>query len=298
MAGAHLAHPAGVGDHAGRHRNAHARARGHDRAQLGLDVERPLRARDGRQRAAGHRRLARAALRSAAHTHCARSWRSFAAPTRGERVAFKGQIYELPLPGGEGKRCGRARKPAPQHPDLPRHALPRGLELTGEIADGWLGTSFMPDHARIFFEHIEAGAKRAGARLASSICRRAAPSRSATTSSGLVAARKPGLAFTLGRWARASTTSTTTPSSARANADAALEVQRLWLDGKRDEAAARVPDAIALKANLLGTEAMVRERLAVLSRQRAHHAARGSVRPVAGGAPEEPRRLMDLVKSA
>jgi len=40
-------------------------------------------------------------------------------------------------------------------------------------------------------------------------------------------------------------------------------VQRLWLDGKRDEAAARVPDELALKANLLGTEAMVRERLRV-----------------------------------
>src|SRR5437762_14301836 len=45
--------------------------------------------------------------------------------------------------------------------------------------------------------------------------------------------------------------------------DAAVEVQRLWLDGKRDEASARVPDEIALRINLLGTEAMVRERLRV-----------------------------------
>jgi hypothetical protein len=46
-------------------------------------------------------------------------------------------------------------------------------------------------------------------------------------------------------------------------ADAATEVQRLWVDGRRDEAAARVPDELAVKANLLGTEAMVRERLRV-----------------------------------
>ena len=39
-------------------------------------------------------------------------------------------------------------------------------------------------------------------------------------------------------------------------------MQRLWLDGKRDEAAARVPDEMVLKTNLLGTETMVRERLA------------------------------------
>ena len=57
-------------------------------------------------------------------------------------------------------------------------------------------------------------------------------------------------------------------------ADAAVEVQRLWLDGKRDEAAARVPDELVLKTNLLGTEAMVRERLAIYRARRHHHAAR------------------------
>jgi hypothetical protein len=43
--------------------------------------------------------------------------------------------------------------------------------------------------------------------------------------------------------------------------DAATEVQRLWLDGRREEAAARVPDELVLRTNLLGTEAMVRARL-------------------------------------
>jgi Luciferase-like monooxygenase len=43
--------------------------------------------------------------------------------------------------------------------------------------------------------------------------------------------------------------------------DVATEVQRLWLDGKREEAATRVPDELVLKTNLLGTEKMVRERL-------------------------------------
>ena len=57
--------------------------------------------------------------------------------------------------------------------------------MTGEIADGWLGTSFMPEHARVFFDHLAAGAAARGplARR-SSICRRAASSPSATTWSG------------------------------------------------------------------------------------------------------------------
>ena len=59
-------------------------------------------------------------------------------------------------------------------------------------------------------------------------------------------------------------------------ADAAIEVQRLWLDGKRDEAAARVPDELALKVNLLGTEAMIRERVRIYRRAGHHDAARRS----------------------
>jgi hypothetical protein len=43
--------------------------------------------------------------------------------------------------------------------------------------------------------------------------------------------------------------------------DAATEVQRLWLDGRREEATARVPDELVLQTNLLGTDAMVRVRL-------------------------------------
>ena len=43
--------------------------------------------------------------------------------------------------------------------------------------------------------------------------------------------------------------------------DAAIEVQRLWLDRKRDEAVARVPDEMVLQTSLLGTEDMVRERI-------------------------------------
>jgi hypothetical protein len=46
-------------------------------------------------------------------------------------------------------------------------------------------------------------------------------------------------------------------------ADLAARVQALWLEGKRDEAAALIPDEIVLKSNLLGTEAMVKERIGV-----------------------------------
>ena len=44
-------------------------------------------------------------------------------------------------------------------------------------------------------------------------------------------------------------------------ADLALEVQRLWLDRRRDEAVALIPDRVAEQLNLLGTDDMVRDRI-------------------------------------
>lgn len=43
--------------------------------------------------------------------------------------------------------------------------------------------------------------------------------------------------------------------------DLVNEVQRLWLDRRRDEAAALIPDEFVIKSNLLGTEAMVKDRI-------------------------------------
>ena len=78
----------------------------------------------------------------------------------------------------------------------------------------------------------------------------------------LIAPRKPGLAFTLGAMGSRQHNFYNDAYKRAGYVDAATEVQRLWLDGKREEAAARVPDEMVLKTNLLGTETMVRERIA------------------------------------
>jgi F420-dependent oxidoreductase-like protein len=180
---------------------------------------------------------------------------------RGERVAYQGQVYELPLPGGEGKALRTSARPQPDIPVYLATLSPRSLEMTGEIADGWLGTSFMPEHARVFFDHIEAGAKRAGRSLASLDLQAGGHLAYGDDVERMIAARKPGLAFTLGAMGSRQHNFYNDAFKRAGYVDAATEVQRLWLDGKRDEAATRVPDDLAIKANLLGTEAMVRDRL-------------------------------------
>ena len=139
---------------------------------------------------------------------------------------------------------------------------PKSLELTGELADGWLGTSFMPDHARVFFDHIAAGAARAGRTLGALDLQAGGVVAFGDDLERLIAPRKPGLAFSLGAMGSRRHNFYNDAYKRAGYADPAIEVQRLWLDGKRDEAAARVPDELVLKTNLLGTEKMVRERLA------------------------------------
>jgi len=63
----------------------------------------------------------------------------------GERLRYKGKVYELPLPGGEGKALRSGAQPMPQVPIYLATLGPKSLEMTGELADGWLGTSFMPE---------------------------------------------------------------------------------------------------------------------------------------------------------
>src|SRR4029453_3454480 len=117
---------------------------------------------------------------------------------RGERVAYRGTIYELPLPGGEGKALRSGASPVPPIPIYLATLSPKSLELTGEIADGWLGTSFMPEHARVFFEPLAAGAARAGRKLADLDLQAGGVAAFSDDVDRLVAERKPGLAFTLG----------------------------------------------------------------------------------------------------
>ena len=181
--------------------------------------------------------------------------------TRGERLAYKGKIYELPLPGGEGKALRSAAKPQPDIPIYLATLSPRSLEMTGEIADGWLGTSFMPEHARVFLDHLEAGAVRAGRSLARLDLQAGGVVAFSDDVERLIPPRKPGLAFSLGAMGSRRHNFYNDAFKRAGYEDVAVEVQRLWLDGRREVATARVPDELVLKTNLLGTEAMVRKRL-------------------------------------
>lgn len=217
--------------------------------------------------------------------------------TRGERLVYDGEIYTVPLPGGEGKALTSSVPPRPHLPVYLATLGPKSLELTGALADGWLGTSFIPEHASLFFEPIAAGAAQAGRTLADLDLQVAAGVVAFSDDvERLIAPRKPGLAFTLGAMGSRQHNFYNDVFQRSGYADVALEVQDLWFKKQREAAVARIPDELVLKTNLIGTEEMVRERL------RTHrHAGVNTLQVLPDGETLDERlatlaRLVELVK--
>ena len=144
---------------------------------------------------------------------------------------------------------------------------PAMLRLTGEIADGWLGTSFVPEQAqRAYFDHLDAGLAAAGrSRADLDICQGAEVAFCDTGESlrAMVADRKKQLAFSLGGMGSASTNFYNDAYSRQGWAEIAAAVRERWQAGDRDGAAGLVTDEMVLATTLIGTEGLVRERLRV-----------------------------------
>ena len=183
----------------------------------------------------------------------------------GERVVYEGDHYVLPRPGGEGKTLKSSIPPKPDMPIYLATLGPKSLELTGELADGWLGTSFIPEHADVFLDRIRAGAERAGRSLDDIDSQINSQLTVSDEVDALIAKARQGMAFTLGGMGSAKSNFYNDAYSRAGWSDVAAEVQRLWVDGDKAAAAAAVPDELVLAAYPMGTEAMVRDRIRAIA---------------------------------
>lgn len=181
---------------------------------------------------------------------------------RGERAAFDGEVFQLPLPGGPG-RALRSMAPPVDVPIYVAALGPKNLELTGELCDGWLGNAFLPEHASAFTEHLAAGAARAGRSLADLDLVIPVAVEITDDADEAAARHARGYAFTIGAMGSRDKNFYNAAFTRQGFGDDVRAVQDLWLDGKREEAAARVPLAIGAKTNLLGPPATIKERLRV-----------------------------------
>jgi F420-dependent oxidoreductase-like protein len=83
-----------------------------------------------------------------------------------ERLTAPGPHYPLPLPDGPGKALKLIVHPVRESIPIYLAAVgPKNLELTGEIADGWLAVFFSPDFAGDLLASIARGRDKAGLTL-------------------------------------------------------------------------------------------------------------------------------------
>jgi F420-dependent oxidoreductase-like protein len=179
----------------------------------------------------------------------------------GEKLEFEGEHFQLPRRGGEGKALRLSMTPKPELPIYLATLGEKSLELTGEVADGWLGTSFIPERADAMLEPIRRGAARANRSLSDIEIHVGGNLEISEDVEGLLDKYRKGMAFTLGAMGSAKTNFYNAAYARAGFEDAAKEVQALWVSGKRKEAVAAVPDEMLLAANMIGTEEMVRARL-------------------------------------
>lgn len=181
---------------------------------------------------------------------------------RGDRLDFHGRVYDLPLPDGPGRAIRSMLRPDTV-PIFVASLGPKNLELTGELADGWLGNAFLPEHADVFLQPLRDGAAMAGRTIAELDLLMPVAVEITDDVDEAVRRHARGYAFTIGAMGSKDTNFYNAAFARQGFADDVAAVQELWLAGKREEAADRVPLDLGAKTNLLGTVDMVRDRLRV-----------------------------------
>lgn len=179
----------------------------------------------------------------------------------GERLTSDGPRYVLPRPGGEGKALKLSMPPNPEIPLYLATLGPKMLELTGELADGWLGTSFIPDASEHVMQSLRTGAERSGRTLADLDLQINATIEVDDDVDALLDKYRPYAAFTLGAMGSASTNFYNSAYSRAGWGDMCAKVQSLWVSGDKAAAMQAVDDDFLLSIYMIGTEAMVTERI-------------------------------------
>jgi F420-dependent oxidoreductase-like protein len=213
---------------------------------------------------------------------------------RQDRLTYDGEHYTLPLPDGEGKALKLNFHPIRNHIPIFLGAIGRrSVELTAEIADGWIPIFSSPDAFReTWDEHVEAGLAKAG-RSRSDL--EISPTVQVALDGDLESARgvvKAGLLLYLGGMGSRKTNFYVDLTRRFGFGEVADQVQSLYLDGRREEAYAAIPDELVDATALVGTEDEVSERL---SRYEAAGVDRLIVSPIS---PEPDQRLQTVRRLA
>lgn len=180
----------------------------------------------------------------------------------GEKVRHQGKVFQMPLPDSEGKAIRVEHEPT----EIPIYLAtlgPRSLIYTGEVANGWLGTSFSPDHPEAHLDFLAQGAKQSCRTIDDIDLCVSARIEIGEDVDAMIDKRRPTVAFNMGGMGSAETNFYNDAFKRAGYEEDARAIQALWLAGKRKEAAERVPETMVSEFQVLGTPKMVQQRLAL-----------------------------------
>ena len=182
-------------------------------------------------------------------------------------VTHEGSHYNLPYRGEDGTGLGKPLKSMlPPNPGIPIYTAsitPNGLATSAEVADGVFPIWMDPEKFDVIGEHLQRGFDKSGRTLADYDV---APFVGVSVGDDIAEARKAlkgSMSFYIGGMGARDKNFYTNYARAMGYDGEALEIQDLFLSGKREEAAAMVPDDLVDGCNLVGPPEHVREQLQV-----------------------------------
>ncbi|MGH3471539.1 MAG: LLM class F420-dependent oxidoreductase [Nocardioidaceae bacterium] len=177
-------------------------------------------------------------------------------------VQYDGEFFSLPLTDGPGKALKLTVHPVRDHIPLYLAAVgPKNLELTGEIADGWLAIFFSPEFAATALRSVRSGQDRAG---------RAGSALDVSATVPVVIGDDPAAcadpirgyaALYVGGMGSRQQNFYNQLACRMGFEEQARQIQDLYLDRKHREAMAAVPFDFIDQTSLLGPQRRIEERL-------------------------------------
>lgn len=198
---------------------------------------------------------------------CRKVWRR-------EKLDHQGRNYTMPLPPDQGTGLGKPLKLVnkPLREDIPIYIAAIGaknVELSAEIANGWLPVFFDPERMRaVWGDSLDAGTAKRDPVLgplqivAGGV---AVITKDEEVARGVRQFLAPHAAMYIGGMGAKSKNFYNTLFSRIGYESEAEKIQDLYLDGKTDDAAALVPDEFLASINLVGTEGFIKERLEIFA---------------------------------
>ncbi|MYW89499.1 LLM class F420-dependent oxidoreductase [Amycolatopsis rubida] len=185
-----------------------------------------------------------------------------------ERVVHEGKHYTIPLPADQGTGLGKPLKlinhPVRERIPVVLAALgPKNVALAAEVAEGWQPIFFHPEKAAdVWGASLAEGRAKRDPRLGELDVFAAPPLAIGDDVEGLLDWVRPVFALYIGGMgARGKNFYNTLACNYGYEAEA-KQIQDLYLDGKKEEAAAAVPAELLRATSLVGPAGYVKERLA------------------------------------